>query len=80
MDYFAEHYGKRNAPNTRETIRRQTLHQFLTAVLVVINPDNPTRPTNSGQTVYQIERSALELLRTFGTPHWNHNCAPTWRQ
>src|SRR3989338_10503406 len=24
MDFFAEHYGKRYAPNTRETVRRQT--------------------------------------------------------
>ena len=28
MDWFAEHYGKRYAPNTRETVRRQTVHQY----------------------------------------------------
>ncbi len=28
MDWVHEHYGRKYAPNTRETIRRQTLHQF----------------------------------------------------
>jgi BsuBI/PstI restriction endonuclease len=29
MEWIGEHYGKVYAPNTRETIRRQTLHQFV---------------------------------------------------
>ncbi len=70
MEFFAERYGKRYAPNTRETVRRQTLHQFLEAGLVRINPDDPSRPTNSGKTVYQVETGALQLLRTFGTGGW----------
>lgn len=73
MDFFAEHYGKRYAPNSRETVRRQTIHQFLDAGVILINPDQPDRPTNSGNTVYQIERSALELIRTYGTPDWEHS-------
>ena len=44
MDFFSEHYGKRYAPNTRETVRRQTVHQFLQASLIVANPDKPGRP------------------------------------
>lgn len=70
MDFFAEHYGKRYAPNTRETVRRQTVHQFLDAGLIVANPDNPGRPINSGKTVYQIEAGALELLRQYGAGKW----------
>lgn len=70
MDFFAEHYGKSYAPNSRETVRQQTLHQFLEAGLIVANPDEPERPTNSGKTVYQIESAALELLRNFGGPSW----------
>lgn len=73
MDWFAEQYGRRYAPNTRETVRRGTVHQFVDAGLVVRNPDKPTRPTNSGKTVYQIERSALDLLRTYGTSDWDRN-------
>jgi hypothetical protein len=70
MDYFAEHYGKHYAPNTRETVRRQTVHQFLQAALIVANPDKPSRPTNSPKAVYQIEPAALKLLREFGKRTW----------
>lgn len=69
MDFMAKHYGKVYKPNTRETVRRQTVHQFLDAGLVVINPDKPL-PPNSPRTVYEIGRSALELLRTYGTGEW----------
>lgn len=68
MDYFAEHYGKRYAPNSRETVRRQSVHQFLDAGIVLQNPDNPARPTNSGKNRYQIEAGVLGLLRLHGTP------------
>lgn len=70
MGFFEEHYGKKYAPNTRETVRRQTVHQFLQAALVVANPDKPSRPTNSPKAVYQIEPSVLKLLRSFGKPGW----------
>jgi adenine-specific DNA-methyltransferase len=70
MNFFEEHYGKRYAPNTRETVRRQTIHQFMDAGIVVINPDTPSRPTNSPNAVYQIETGLLELLRTYGTSEW----------
>jgi adenine-specific DNA-methyltransferase len=70
MKFFETHYGKTYAPNSRETVRRQTVHQFVQAGLALINPDDPHRPTNSGQFVYQVEPSALVLFRTFGTPTW----------
>ncbi len=71
MEFFAAHYGKQYKPNTRETVRRQTIHQFVQAALVLQNPDKPSRPTNSPKAVYQIEPSALKLLRDFGTSNWN---------
>ncbi len=71
MEFFAEHYGKQYAPNTRETVRRQTVHQFVQAGLILSNPDMPSRPTNSPKAVYQIEPSALKLLREFGKLGWN---------
>ncbi len=73
MDWIRDHYDKAYAPNTRETIRRQTMHQFVDASLAVYNPDNPTRPVNSPAAVYQIDASALDLLRSFGTTHWKNN-------
>ncbi|WP_215750505.1 MULTISPECIES: BsuBI/PstI family type II restriction endonuclease [unclassified Gluconobacter] len=71
MDWAREHYGKEYAPNTRETFRRQTMHQFCDAGLAVANPDQPTRPRNSPRWCYQIEPAALALLRTFGSSAWH---------
>ncbi len=70
MDWAREHYGKAYAPNTRETFRRQTMHQFCDAGLALYNPDRPDRPVNSPKAVYQIESTALALLRSFGEPAW----------
>jgi adenine-specific DNA-methyltransferase len=75
MDYFAEHFGKKYAPNTRETVRRFTIHQFVEAGFVLRNPDKPDRPVNSPQAVYQVEAGALEVFRSFGTPRWEKNLA-----
>lgn len=66
MDWMKAKYRKEYAPNSRETVRRQTIHQFVQASIALYNPDKPGRPINSGDTVYQIEPSCLELLRTFG--------------
>lgn len=75
MDWIEAHYGRKYAPNTRETIRRFTLHQFVDAALVVPNPDRPDRPVNSPQFCYQIEPDALSLLRTFGSGQWQLSLA-----
>jgi BsuBI/PstI restriction endonuclease domain/BsuBI/PstI restriction endonuclease HTH domain len=73
MDWAREHYGKEYAPNTRETFRRQTMHQFCDAGVALYNPDKPDRPVNSPNAVYQIELATLNLLRSFGTAHWRDN-------
>ena len=75
MEFARDHYGKQYAPNTRETFRRQTMHQLVAAGIALYNPDDPARPVNSPKTVYQIEPSALTLLRTLATAAWNKNLA-----
>lgn len=67
MDWVRDHYDKNYAPNTRETIRRQTMHQFVEAGIALYNPDLPSRPVNSPHAVYQIEPTCLALLRSVGT-------------
>src|SRR5690606_21441811 len=47
MTFVNENYGKAYAPNTRETFRRQVLHQFVQARVADYNPDDPTLPVNS---------------------------------
>jgi adenine-specific DNA-methyltransferase len=46
MDWIRRHYARDYAPNTRETIRRQTMHQFVAAGIALYNPDKPDRPVN----------------------------------
>lgn len=65
IDWIASHYNRNYAPNTRETIRRFTLHQFIEAALVEQNPDQPDRPINSPKWCYRITPRALALLQTY---------------
>jgi|SRR5437667_4565892 len=70
IEFIAKTYGVRYAPNTRETIRDEAVKYFVETGLLLRNPDNPSRPTNSGKTVYQVEPTALALVRTFATKAW----------
>jgi hypothetical protein len=70
MDWTALHYEKKYAPNSRESFRRQTVHQFVQAGIALINPDDPRRKVNSSKTVYQITPEVLNLLRSYGSDSW----------
>ncbi len=65
MEFMRTAYRKKYKPNSRETIRRQTLHQFEHARLVDRNPDDPTRPTNSGKNVYCLTEPARAVVAAF---------------
>ncbi len=71
LEFIRKNYNKKYAENTRETIRRQTLHQFEQAGIVIKNPDDHTRPTNSPKTVYAITKEALEVIKRYGTEEWD---------
>jgi hypothetical protein len=73
MDWARQHYNKDYAPNTRETFRRQSMHQFVDAGIALYNPDQPDRSVNSPKAVYQVELNVLKLLRTFGSDEWHDN-------
>ena len=73
MNWIRNNYEKDYAPNTRETFRRQTMHQFVDAGVALYNPDKPDRSVNSPGAVYQIAPATLTLLRTFATRHWHAN-------
>lgn len=70
MDWSREHYQREYAPNTRETFRRQSMHQFIEGGICLYNPDKPDRPVNSPKAVYQIEPNLLQVLRTYGTAQY----------
>jgi hypothetical protein len=71
MEWMRQHYDKGYKPNTRETVRRQTMHQFVAAGLALYNPDLPERPVNSPDAVYQVSQEALRLLRAYGSKAWS---------
>ena len=71
MNWCEEFYGKKYAPNTRETFRRQTLHQFIDGGLCLYNPDKPDRPVNSPKACYQITVELFDILVKYGTYEWD---------
>lgn len=70
MQWIRDAYGVEYAPNTRENFRRQTLHQFRDAGLILYNPDDLERAVNSPRAVYQLTDAAAALLRLHGKPAW----------
>lgn len=70
-----QRYGREYAENTRETIRRQVLHQFEQAGIVIRNFNDPMLATNSPRTHYVLSEIVLDVLRSFGTSSWEskHN-------
>lgn len=65
--FIKKNYRRRYAENTRETFRRQVLHQFEQARIVDRNPDDPTLPTNSPRTHYAISTEVLPVVQKYGT-------------
>jgi hypothetical protein len=72
MSFVNENYGKSYAPNTRETFRRQVLHQFVQARVVDYNPDNPSLPVNSPRAHYALTSEVLEVVKTYKTRNWKN--------
>jgi type II restriction enzyme len=73
MSFISENYGKYYAPNTRETFRRQVLHQFVQAGIVDYNPDSPALPVNSPRAHYAISEIALETIKAYNTRKWKQS-------
>ena len=70
MTFVNDNYNKSYAPNTRETFRRQVLHQFVQARIVDYNPDKPGLPVNSPNAHYAITQEALEVTKSYQTINW----------
>ena len=66
LGFIKATYRKIYAENTRETVRRQVLHQLEQARIVDRNPDDPGLPTNSPRTHYALSEDALRAIRVYG--------------
>lgn len=73
MDWCKENYQSTYAPNSRETFRRFTLHQFVEAGICLYNPDKPDRPVNSPKACYQITELAYNTIIHYGTNKWENS-------
>lgn len=71
LQEMSNRYGRRYAENTRETVRRQVIHQFEQARIVDRNPDEPGLATNSPRTHYALSDVAIRTIRQFNTPDWD---------
>lgn len=65
MDWMRNNLDFPIAENSRETIRREVLHQFVAAAFCEHNDDDPDRPTNSSKNVYRVSPNALSVIRMY---------------
>lgn len=70
LDFCRNEYKKPYAENSRESFRKETLHQFVTGGLAVQNPDDPSRAPNSPKWCYQISPEGKKLLENYATSKW----------
>ncbi|WP_339137565.1 MAG: BsuBI/PstI family type II restriction endonuclease [Candidatus Electrothrix sp. GW3-4] len=70
MEFIRNEYGMNYKPNSRETIRRQTLHQFEQARIVDRNRDDPARPTNSKDNNYSLNQPILDIMVEYPDGNW----------
>jgi adenine-specific DNA-methyltransferase len=65
MTFIKDNYDVVYAENSRETIRRQTLHQFEHAALAIRNMDQSDRATNSPKNNYAVTTEALCFIKKY---------------
>ncbi len=86
MDWIKDYWKVDYKPNTRETIRRFTLHQFYEGGLVFHNDDDPSRATNSPKNCYRLTPKALKAIQSIGSPEYDTavkdfvNSVETWKE
>ncbi len=69
LQFTGENYGVHYAENSRETFRKQAMHQFRDAA---ISEDNG-KATNSPNYRYRITEEAITLIRSINTEKWEEN-------
>ena len=65
MDWMRNNLDFPIAENSRETIRREVLHQFVAAAFCEHNDDDPNRANNSSKNVYRVSPNALSVIRMY---------------
>lgn len=73
LDFAREKLDRNYAENTRESVRKYSVKQLVSAGVLLHNPDKPDRAVNSSDNCYQVEGRALALLRQFGSRTWDRS-------
>lgn len=73
MSFVNANYNKTYAPNTRETFRRQVLHQFVQARIINHNPDDPHLPVNSPLAHYALADEAFLVIKSYKSVEFEKN-------
>jgi type II restriction enzyme len=71
MKFIEEAYDTHYKPNSRETLRRHSLHQFVNYGIAIENPDNRFRPPNSPDFNYVLADDIVLLIQKYGTQEWD---------
>ena len=71
LGFMRDAYQREYAENTRETVRRQVIHQLEQARVVDRNPDAPDLATNSPKTHYGLTVDALGVIRLYHSKEWD---------
>lgn len=70
LDFARESLDRNYAENSRESVRKYSVKQLVSAGVLLHNPDKLDRSVNSSDNCYQVEHHALTLLRQFGSKTW----------
>lgn len=70
LDFARQKFDVNYAENTRESVRKYSVKQLVSAGVLLHNPDNPDRAVNSSDNCYQVAEPALALFKKFGTMAW----------
>ncbi|MBE0513917.1 BsuBI/PstI family type II restriction endonuclease [Sulfurimonas sp.] len=70
MKFIEKEYKHKYATNSRESIRKETLHQFEQAGLIERNRDDAARATNSSKNNYSLNRSVINILHAYPHGKW----------
>lgn len=65
MDWMRNNLDFPIAENSRETVRREVLHQFVEVAFCEFNDDDPDRATNSPKNVYRVSPNALSVIHMY---------------
>ncbi|MGO4548091.1 BsuBI/PstI family type II restriction endonuclease [Paenibacillus sp. 2TAB23] len=79
MKFMAEHYGKIYAANSREDIRKESVHQFCDGAIAFKNEDDDERATNSPKYSYRLTDEVLEVIQSYSKVEWEQ-ALKKWRQ